>query len=1225
MIQTSLIHYYTFQIQDEDHEVDVIEGLEDGEQEGSEHDDIAEVQEGAHEESESDSDSNPDDSSYQSNADNNGNQRSSTAGNAPGSEVGAAYFSDDESGDSSNGEDEEESDGALTEPDHEDLPFIDEAIERRNNPNSSSSNVGTSSSTTGPSTSQGVRNNLAQHLQWALRQREINSVTNPSASTPGGRIPITAMPNSTGLVHIDTSSIQRRATSSVAQLQSTACSGEVVSMATTAVSLARAFSIVIRQLAALLTSLHNGGMDRQGFVLGVNAMSMSYSETVSIFNFIEHRLKQTWDWLINIMDATESQLRFGCSLSNNSKTAIGLSPSIGGHAPHTSRGISSSRREDSSRSLMTDSRAGSNSRRNAVSTSNSRIPGSSALESGVARKDFLSYAMSLMRSHNNEHSDSMPVLDVSSLKHIAYVFDAMIYYMRAGNESSLTGKNSDSAGDWSGDYENDSEDLDEDSVTMQTNPMDDDSLLTSNASQANRGRKQRFFQRTNSTLFLGCPPPDPFASPLAEALPLADQPQLLQPTARKEDLFGVPRPTWNTSGDETILWDSLPSRMSLSERTLVDTYPYMPGTKWRSSDPQNVMNVAVSGTVFNDNPIDLDSPFINLSLRSRSVITEPTPSRSPIIVSPNRTSNKSSVIVHAASIKSSNSSIPSGLGNLSGGLRGNSEDNSERNVKEGEALSRSISLIGNLVQHDILLGRWRLTLELFGRIFVDDVGTEPHSVIRELGGFPVKEAKFRKEMEKLRTSHQRDLTFSKLDRERSALIQQTFRELNSMFSNISRRLTAGSPLLAVSRVKVTFKDEPGEGSGVARSFYTAFAEAILSNDKLPPLEGCAGGGRPMQLNLLQRLKSKEREREQQRRAYQNHRSSSSRDLVSNPRDRSDRDGSFQMRYDAPPFIPNESQPSNQSQSLQVPQSGHGSSSGGSGIGGPSSGSLNLNELILSSSASSARQQLGQRLYQRVVLLRPALAPRITGMLLELPTTLIGALLQSDEALRGKVDEAVELLLLHGQGSSSSSDHPLELDLYNPSRSSSSNSKSNTLGLSSKPGGSQQTGQGTVDDEDEGEDNAPLFYQPGKRGFYSPRQGKATAERRNAFRNVGRILGLCLLQNDLCPIYLNRHVIKFILKRSISWHDLAFFDPVLYESLRQLIVQAETDKDADALFTSLDLRFSIDVCPEEGSGHVDLIPNGRNVEVTPSNVYDYVRKYAMYRMYHCQKIALQVSS
>ena len=76
------------------------------------------------------------------------------------------------------------------------------------------------------------------------------------------------------------------------------------------------------------------------------------------------------------------------------------------------------------------------------------------------------------------------------------------------------------------------------------------------------------------------------------------------------------------------------------------------------------------------------------------------------------------------------------------------------------------------------------------------------------------------------------------------------------------------------------------------------------------------------------------------------------------------------------------------------------------------------------------------------------------------------------------------------------------------------------------------------------------------GFYSPIQGKATPERLNAFRNVGRLMGLCLLQNELCPLFLNRHVIKFMLGRKVRFHDLAFFDPVIYESLRQLVVDAE---------------------------------------------------------------------
>jgi E3 ubiquitin-protein ligase EDD1 len=175
---------------------------------------------------------------------------------------------------------------------------------------------------------------------------------------------------------------------------------------------------------------------------------------------------------------------------------------------------------------------------------------------------------------------------------------------------------------------------------------------------------------------------------------------------------------------------------------------------------------------------------------------------------------------------------------------------------------------------------------------------------------------------------------------------------------------------------------------------------------------------------------------------------------------------------------------------------------------------------------------------------------------------------------------------------------------------------------SSPLSNSATVQETVE-EDDAEDSSPLFYQPGKRGFYAPRQGKCSAERLNAFRNVGRVLGMCLLLNELCPINLNRHVIKYILRKPIAWHDLAFFDPVLYESLRQLVLDTETSRESYSLFAALDLRFSVDLCAEEGGGQVDLIPNGSSVVVNAQNVYDYVRKYALYRMLKSQEKALQV--
>lgn len=172
-------------------------------------------------------------------------------------------------------------------------------------------------------------------------------------------------------------------------------------------------------------------------------------------------------------------------------------------------------------------------------------------------------------------------------------------------------------------------------------------------------------------------------------------------------------------------------------------------------------------------------------------------------------------------------------------------------VESARAVSSSI---GTNISHNILLGRWRLSLDLFGRVFMEDVGLEAGSVVSELGGFPVKEAKFRRDMEKLRNSQQKDITLSKVirckvlntaksnvnsyvicansyllfqqvERDRTQLLVQTMKELNTQYNIYNRRAT-NTPPLAVNRVKVTFKDEPGEGSGVTRSFYTAIAEVL---------------------------------------------------------------------------------------------------------------------------------------------------------------------------------------------------------------------------------------------------------------------------------------------------------------------------------------------------------------------------------------------------------------
>lgn len=72
---------------------------------------------------------------------------------------------------------------------------------------------------------------------------------------------------------------------------------------------------------------------------------------------------------------------------------------------------------------------------------------------------------------------------------------------------------------------------------------------------------------------MGCPAPDAFNVPISEALPLADQPHLLQPNARREDMFGMPKqpitvPSTNDSSSSSL--EIPPIRLGLSSQNKND-------------------------------------------------------------------------------------------------------------------------------------------------------------------------------------------------------------------------------------------------------------------------------------------------------------------------------------------------------------------------------------------------------------------------------------------------------------------------------------------------------------------------------------------------------------------------------------------------------------------------------------------------------------------------------
>ena len=130
----------------------------------------------------------------------------------------------------------------------------------------------------------------------------------------------------------------------------------------------------------------------------------------------------------------------------------------------------------------------------------------------MGRQDFLEYVLSLMRGYNSEHGDTLPKLDVSALRHVAYVMDALIYYLR-NNPDTISNHVGSSSIDGAVAIDTlvedeGSEDIDdEDSSSLRrddeydddTDQVEDEPMPLPTAP----GSLHKFFVRTDSTLVLG--------------------------------------------------------------------------------------------------------------------------------------------------------------------------------------------------------------------------------------------------------------------------------------------------------------------------------------------------------------------------------------------------------------------------------------------------------------------------------------------------------------------------------------------------------------------------------------------------------------------------------------------------------------------------------------------------------------------------------------------------
>ncbi|THD21469.1 Hyperplastic disc [Fasciola hepatica] len=1188
---------------------------------------------------------------------------------------------------------------------------------------------------------------------------------------------------------------------------------------------------------------------------GARGSLLSHAELAELVAAVGVVLCPIWQWLTHALDNLEAQLRYSAAWNAQFPGKQTLSIH-GNHMPTAAdagTSTNSAIRRDWSSALP------SSNRQSLSRSTTGRFPTSSSSTTGVnyraeednhgsvqptvlgQRHDFLSYVFSLMRATSGDHGDSVPFIGVPMHKHLAYVLDALVYFFKAfesawpsgvmpqlmelghtlgvGGSSHAIGVTTSqlSGRGFAGGLDKDS------------GPRDPTNAFVSleNTSQMLIGRmaqhEDTFFQRSESVLSLSGLGLDLVETALTESLPLALQPHRLHPTATRTDLFGSAR------------------------------FP--------SADLHNASACYQGPSVW---PLQLNS-----------------------------------------------GSSAWGDRVLGGGIRAltsdekcssNASEKKKHNTYlEGEQLLIGGGFLDSIGHPATLLSRWCLSLEFFGRHFSNDVGAEHRSYILELGGFTVKEARFRKHMERLRNTERRDLTLE-VERERASLILGTVRQLNTEYAKRqsqtanqsptsgglstppagigrysmsynplsqhsssgsgalrtsasgnapvavafllgtttdspllgtlfgaspapSAPLTSSAPLsqnqpaiLSCHRIKVMFKDEPGEGSGVARSFFTAFSEAILSQESLPQLNALltpisastatltntsttpttttpqnyvntpfhhrhytspgrpygslsaaasrvltssmtatlasnsttvnslttntntsatciSRPGSPTRVTFSYSARSLDSSISVPVPIYSNHASncSSGGGRLSSSRARTSawrRAGGLSAQ--AAPFYPtitptsvhfsalpppppppplprlrlsrsrspvalNNSLPASPTHTVASVVSGELPSVDQDANAlfpdtSPSSQnqirsdsvplmrpSFSVNSTTASPSPSTAspassrpispiqsdpehpvsaqtdinlldQQSVGNRLFSQVYLLTRSngLASRITGMLLELPATEHMVLLENDDALMNRVEEARAVLTMAEAGErdrscnieqplspvSAPQQQPILERLVKWRGSSGSATAKNTPIVCSISAAS------IPDCNVTNPERVPLFWQPGLQGYYFPRAVPGTnvtppvpvdpvklAFRYSLYRGVGRVIGLCLLTNETCPLHLSRPVLKYILGRVLHWHDFAFYDPTTFEGLRQLLRHTLPDQKEklEGSVADYNLTFSLIPSVEEGglnnepgrpsptNGSHQLAPQGDDIEVNESNVYEFVKRYTEFKM------------
>lgn len=124
-------------------------------------------------------------------------------------------------------------------------------------------------------------------------------------------------------------------------------------------------------------------------------------------------------------------------------------------------------------------------------------------------------------------------------------------------------------------------------------------------------------------------------------------------------------------------------------------------------------------------------------------------------------------------------------------------------------------------------------------------------------------------------------------------------------------------------------------------------------------------------------------------------------------------------------------------------------------------------------------------------------------------------------------------------------------------------------------------------------------------FHPNKASHVNEEHLNFFKFIGRIIGKAVYEGRLLECYFSRAMYKRILGKPVSVKDMESFDPEFYKSLTWILENDITNVIVET--------FSVEEDEFGMKTVVDLIEDGRNVEVTNENKHEYVRLIVEHRL------------